>query len=153
MLRLADEFFGMKNDPDQLNVTQEVIERLKRIHPSTLAEHSTPEGPVVWILTIPTTRRVMESFLRREINEPELLDRTPVPGVYEAIYLCSALVLPEYRGKGLAAGVTAGAVAAIRRDHPVTDLFYWEFSEGGRKLAEAVSRRTGLPLSVRTAGA
>jgi GNAT superfamily N-acetyltransferase len=152
MLRLADEFFSVRTDPDQLNVTPAVIDRLKQIHPATLSDESTADGPVVWILLIPTTGVLMNRFLAREINERELLDLTPAPGVYAALYLCSALVLPEYRRKGLAAKVAGDAVAAIRRDHPITTLFYWEFSGEGRRLAEAISRECGLPLLVRAAG-
>ncbi len=152
MLRLADEFFSAKNDPDQLNVTPEIMDRLKRIHPETLSDYCTPEGPVVWILVIPTTYAVMERFLKKEINEPELLDLTPVPGVYDALYLCSALVLPEFRKQGLAAKVTVEAIASVGRDHPIKTLFYWAFSEEGRRLGEAVSRSAGLPLLLRPAG-
>lgn len=151
MLRLAGEFFAVKTDPDQLNVTPEVLERLKRIHPATLSDYGTPDGPVVWILLIPTIREVMERFLAKAINEAQLLDLTPVPASYDALYLCSALVLPEYRKQGLAAKVACGAIESIRRDHPITTLFYWEFSGEGKKLAEAVSRSSGLPLLSRAA--
>ena len=149
MLRLADEFFSVRTDPEQLNVTPEMMDRMKRIHPATLSDYSTPDGPVVWILVIPTTRAVMERFLKKDISEPQLLDFTPMPGVYDALYLCSALVLPEYRKKGLAVKVANEAIASIRGDHPIRTLFYWEFSEEGRRLAEAVSRASGLPLRLR----
>jgi hypothetical protein len=151
MLRLADDVFSVRSDPSQLNVTAGVIERLKLLHPATLSDFSTPDGPVVWILLIPTTGELMRRFLGREIDEPALLDLTPVPGIYDALYLCSALVLPEYRRKGLALKVAAGAVEAVRRDHPIATLFYWGFSDEGRALAEALSKETGLPLLARPA--
>jgi hypothetical protein len=149
MLRLADEFFSVKNDPSQLNVTPGVMEKLKRIHPATLSDHGTADGPVVWILLIPTTGGLMRRFLGKEIDEPALLDLTPVPGMYEALYLCSALVLPEYRRQGLALKVAVEAVGSIRRDHPIATLFYWGFSDEGKALAEALSKATGLPLLAR----
>lgn len=149
MLRLADEFFSVRTDPEQLNVTPEVIERLKRLHPATLSDHSTTEGPVVWILLIPTVSEVMEHFLDGRVSEARILDLTPEGASYDALYLCSALVLPEYRRRGLALKVAAGAVEAIRRDHPIATLFYWGFSAEGRRLAEAVARAAGLPLRVR----
>jgi hypothetical protein len=151
MLRLADEFFSVKNDPSQLNVTPEVMEKLKAIHPATLSDYGTPDGPVVWILLIPTTGGVMRRFINGEIDEPALLDLTPVPGTYDALYLCSALVLPEYRNRGLALKVSTDAVGAIRRDHPIGTLFYWGFSGEGKALAEALARKTGLPLLSRPA--
>jgi len=149
MLRLAEEFFSVKNDPSQLNVTPGVIEKLKRIHPATLSDHSTDDGPVVWILVIPTTGDLMRRFLDGEVDEPALLDLTPVPGSYDALYLCSALVLPDYRNRGLALRVSAAAVESVRRDHPIATLFYWAFSEEGKRLAEAVSRTTDIPLLLR----
>jgi hypothetical protein len=151
MLRLAEEFFSVKNDPSQLNVTPDVMERLKRIHPATLSDYGTADGPVVWILVIPTTNEVMRRFIGKEIDEPALLDLTPVPGTYEALYLCSALVLPEYRKQGLALKVSVGAVEAVRRDHPIATLFYWGFSDEGKALAEALAVKTGLPLLHRPA--
>ena len=151
MLRLADEFFSAKDDPSQLNVTGDMMERLKRIHPASLSDHCTRDGPVAWILLIPTTGEVMRRFLHGKIDENALLDLTPVPGTYDALYLCSALVLPEYRNRELALKVSARAVEAIRRDHPIRVLFYWEFSTGGKALAEALAKKTGLPLYSRPA--
>ena len=93
----------------------------------------------------------MEAFIGGAINERELLERTPVPGAYDALYLCSALVLPEYRGKGLAGELAAGAVADIRRDHAIRSLFYWGFSAEGDMLAASIAKRSGLPLYRRQA--
>jgi len=146
MMRLAEEFFDMKNDPDQIAVDEAVIARLGAIHPRTLSEERDENGPVAWILVIPTTTAVMEAFVRGGINERELLERTPPGAKYEALYLCSALVLPERRGKGLARSLTLDAVGAVRRDHPIRALFYWGFSGGGDALAASVARACGLPL-------
>jgi GNAT superfamily N-acetyltransferase len=146
MIRLAEEFFDMKSNPDQLSVDGESMGRLKEIHPATMSEEKDENGPIAWVLVIPTTHAVMEAFTLGEINERELLDRTPPGGVYDALYLCSALVLPEHRGKGLARRLTSRAVSAISRDHPVRSLFYWSFSGAGDALAAAVAREFDLPL-------
>ncbi len=146
MIRLAEEFFETKNDPTQISVTAEVMERLRRLHPATLTEQDDGEGPVAWILAIPTTNSLMNRFIAKQINEQELLDETPLHGTYEAVYLCSALVLPEHRGKGLAKKLTCQAIESIRMEHPIKYLFYWAFSIEGTKLAESISRKTGLPL-------
>lgn len=146
MIQLADDFFSAKNDPNQISVTPEVMERLRQLHPATMGEHSDGDGPVAWVLVIPTTKEIMERFLAEEINEQELLDLTPVGGTYEAIYLCSALVLPEFRGAGIAKGLLCNAISAIRKEHPITALFYWAFSVEGEKLAEAASHESGIPL-------
>lgn len=102
MLQLADEVFAVKNDPDQLDVNQDVLERLKRIHPATVSEYNDGNGPVAWVLLFPTTLDLMRQFLDSTISEKELFARTPLDIKYEALYLCSALVLEEYRRKGIA---------------------------------------------------
>lgn len=146
MIQLAEEFFATKNDPTQISVTPEVMERLRQLHPATLTEQDEGEGPVAWILVAPTTNDLMKRFIAKQINEQELLDETPLGGKYEAIYLCSALVLPEHRRKGLAKKLTCQAIESIRKDHPIKHLFYWAFSQEGVRLATSVAREMDLPL-------
>jgi hypothetical protein len=149
MIRLAEEFFNTRDDPDQISVTEEIMTRLRNIHPATLTEETNEQGPVAWILVIPTTEAIMERFISKEINERELLEHTPLTGSYHAIYLCSALVLPEHRGRGLALSSLCRAIDAIRRDHPIESLFFWAFSKEGERLAGAAARESGLPLHKR----
>ena len=146
MIQLADEFFDMKNDPDQLSVNEDSMARLREIHPDTISEERDENGPIAWMLVIPTTNALMEAFTRGEINERELLGRTAPGGVYDALYLCSALVLPEHRGKGLAGRLAARAVRSIQQAHPIRSLFYWAFSAEGDRLAASLARECGLPL-------
>ena len=150
MIQLADQFFETKNDPDQISVTEDVMSQLHKIHPATLSEKKNENGPIIWILILPTTFGLMEAFIGEEITERELLDKTPVGASYDAVYLCSALVLPEHRGKGLAKGLTIEAVRSIQHDHPIKYLFYWPFSPEGEHLAKSIARELGLPLRQRT---
>ena len=149
MIELAEDFFAAKNDPDQIAVNEEVMGRLRRIHPATLGEVADEHGPIAWMLVIPTTRQLMEQFLAKKITERELLDLTHGGTSFDAVYLCSALVLPEHRHKGLAHRLALEAVSALQRDHPITELFYWSFSREGTRLAESISRSLDLPLSRR----
>lgn len=146
MIRLAEEFFETKNDPAQITVDGETMDRLRRIHPGTLTEQTDEKGPIAWILVIPTTSAVMEKFVAKEINERELLDVTPLGATYDALYLCSALVLPEHRGKGVAKRLLSQAVRSIQKDHPIKHLFTWAFSVEGERLADSVARECTLPL-------
>jgi GNAT superfamily N-acetyltransferase len=146
LIQLADEVFDMKNDPQQLNVDQEVIRRLSSMHPSTLSEYVNGNGPVAWVLVIPTTTKLMNWFLEGEISERELFDLTPLDVSYEALYLCSALVLDEYRRKGITKRLVLSALETIRKDHPLKALFVWPFTEDGDRAAEAIAKLTGLPL-------
>lgn len=146
MIKLAEEFFGARNDPAQISVTKSQIRKLKAIHPCAMLEKRTSKGPIAWILVFPTTKDLMMKFLNGKINERELLNKTPIRKKYEAIYLCSALVLPEFRRKGIAKKLICKSVGLIIKQHPIKYLFYWEYSIAGKKLANSIRNKFGLPL-------
>lgn len=150
MIQLAEDIFAYKSDPNQLDVDQEVIEKLHRIHPATLSEYDDGDGPVAWVLLIPTTLDLMHKFLEHKISEKELFDLTSEDTVYDALYLCSALVLEEYRRKGLTKQLSLTAIEKIRKDHPLKALFVWAFSKEGDLASEAIARIASLPLYKRT---
>jgi ribosomal protein S18 acetylase RimI-like enzyme len=149
MIQLAEDVFASRTDTNQLSVDEKIIRRLQRIHPATISEYDDGNGPVVWILVIPTTFELMNMFLEKIISEKELYELTPLNTRYEALYLCSAMALPEYRGKGIAKRLTIQAIESIRKDHPIKSLFVWAFSTEGDALAEKVASLTGLPLKKR----
>ena len=146
MLALIDEVFATRNDPAQLQVNEQVIAKLEQIHPATLSEYNEGNGPAVWILLIPTTTELMNLFLTGHISEQELFDRTQPAMQYEAVYLCSATALPEYRGKGHAKKLCLEAIEHIRSQHPLKALFVWPFTKEGNALAEKIAIQSGLPL-------
>jgi GNAT superfamily N-acetyltransferase len=146
LINLAEKVFAVKSDPNQLDVNQDVIEQLKRIHPATVSEYSDKNGPVAWLLLIPTTLDLMKSFLAKEISEKELFELTPLNSSYEALYLCSALVLEEYRRRGVIKQLALKAIEDIRKEHPLKALFVWAFSKEGDIASETISRLTSLPL-------
>ena len=149
MIKLAEEFFETKNDPDQISVTEEIVKKLHELHPNTMSEKKNENGPIAWVLVIPTTDQLMEEFISKAINEKELLDQTPRGIKYDALYLCSALVLPEERGKGLAKDLLIGAVRSIQKQHPIKTLFYWSFSPEGKGLATSIAKALHTPLRER----
>ena len=146
MIQLAEDVFAVKNDPDQLDVNQDVIERLQKLHPSTVSEYANADGPVAWILLIPTTIDLMNQFLENKIPEKELFELTPENTPYEALYLCSAMVLEEYRRQGIAKRLILAAIENIRKDHPLKALFIWPFTNEGDRVSETIARLISLPL-------
>jgi hypothetical protein len=146
LIELSDEVFSSRTDPDQLNVNEKVMEHLQLIHPDTISEYDDGNGPVCWILCIPTTLYLMHQFINKEISERELYELTPLNTKYEAIYMCSALLLEEFRGKGIAQNLAVNAIESIQKDHSIKALFFWAFSNEGEKLAEKLSRLMELPL-------
>lgn len=150
LIRLADATFAVRNDPSQLNVNEEIMARLRKIHPRTISEYSNENGPVAWVLLIPTTLRLMHRFLKEEISEKDLFNLTPENAEYDALYLCSALVLEEYRRKGIVRNLVMEAISEIRKDHPLQALFVWPFTREGELTAEAIARSASLPLYKRS---
>lgn len=146
LIRLADEVFAVKNDPSQLDVNQEVLERLQKIHPATVSAFDDGNGPVAWVLLIPTTLELMNRFLESQISERELFNLTPLDAKYDAIYLCSALVLEEFRRKGITKKLALKAIENIRENHPLKAAFVWAFSTEGDLAAEMIARSAMLPL-------
>ena len=146
MLALVGEVFDVKNDPSQLDVTPAVMEQLAALHPATMSEVSDEHGPILWLLGIPTTTDIMQNFLEAEISEQQLLDMTHPWDNFEAIYMCSATVLPEHRHKGLASKKAIEVINKIKADYPIKALYYWKFSNEGEWLANSISKKTGLPV-------
>ena len=146
MLQLATEVFDVKNDDNQLDVNEEVLEKLRLIHSNTVSEFNDENGPVIWLIAIPTTIELMELFVDSKITERELLDLTPVNSLYQVLYLCSALVLPEYRRQGKTLQMALTAINNIKKEHPIKYLFVWSFSKEGDALAQKISSITQLPL-------
>ncbi|MGV9013731.1 MAG: hypothetical protein ACOH13_14150 [Flavobacteriales bacterium] len=149
LIQLAEDSFAAHDDPQQLVVTPEVLARLRCLHPATVSERTEADGPVAWVLLLPTTLALMEQWLAGTITEKELYEQTPDQGPYEAVYLNSALVLEEYRGRGISKELTIAALEDIRQDHPVKALFNWPFSPQGAAVAQAVAKHVGLPMHVR----
>jgi hypothetical protein len=146
MVQLANSVFDSRSDPSQLNVNEDVINRLHSIHPATLSEYDDGNGPVAWILVFPTTTELMENFISDRISERQLYELTPIETKYTTLYLCSALVLPEYRGRGIAIRLTVQAIGSIKKDHPIQSLFVWPFSKEGDNLAEKIAGLTSMAL-------
>lgn len=146
MIQLASEVFDAHNDPKQLDVDESVIEQLQQLHPSCVSEFIEGDGPVIWLILIPTTEKLMNEFIEKKISERELLNQTPLHIKYDALYLCSVMVLEEFRRKGLAKKIALEAIKKIRFDHPIKKIFTWNFSKEGSLLAESISREESLPL-------
>ncbi len=146
MMQLIDQVFAVKNDPEQLDVDEQVMQHLLRLHPATFAEYSDENGPVAWVLVIPTTLALMQRFIRSEINEKQLVDHTPAGEPLEALYLCSATVLEEYRRQGLTRRLALESIEKIRKQHPLKALFVWPFSDEGDAAAAVIAAEAGLPL-------
>lgn len=146
MIELVDEVFNVKNDPDQLDIDEEVMRRLLEIHPASVSEIADDNGPITWLIIFPTLDDLIKKFVRKEITEKELFYKTIPKADYQCIYLCSVVTLPEFRKRGLTIDMTLRAIEQIREDHYITSLCVWAFTHEGNYMAEKLSEITSLPL-------
>ena len=148
MLYLIDEVFDTRKDLNQLQVNQQVMKKLEKIHPATLSEFADENGPSVWVLVIPTTTTIMNDFLSGKISEKDILTKTKSGEKYTCIYLCSVTTLPEYRGKGKSKKLCLQAIKAICKDNPIDALFVWPFTKEGETLARSLAKECKLSLQI-----
>lgn len=149
MMTLAEDTFGTRDDPDQMPVTQESAEKLNLLTPDWLAYKVDPTGKLkAFAVVTPTTREIAERFLAGEITEREILELTTPQERYSALYLCSAITVPEYQRQGLATDLFKELIAGIS----LTDdalLFAWTFNEGGTALAKRLESDLGKEIKIR----
>jgi len=86
----------------------------------------------------------MHKFPAKEISERELFEMTPLNIKYDAVYLWSALVLKEYRRKGITKNLVLTGIGKIRKKHPLKAAFAWAFSQEGDLAAENIARLANL---------
>ncbi len=63
MIALAESTFDAHNDKRQLDIDEEIMEQLFAIHPASVSEYTEGNGPLIWVLLIPTTDENMKLFL------------------------------------------------------------------------------------------
>lgn len=148
-MRLADEFFSAKNDPNQLDVNEAVMAQLHAVHPACVGEYNNENGPAAWSIVIPVTRYVMELFLACQLSKKELFERTLREKEFSALYLCSALVLPEFRRKGIIKNLVLSSLREIQKTYRIQELCCWAFSSEGKQLAEKIAGEARLPIYFR----
>jgi|GEM_PF-145556 len=149
LIQLAEQTFHASEDSEQISMTAADRAQLARLHPACIRERRVGDEPVAWMLLFPTSTALMERFLAGMIGERSLLHDTPAGAMYEAVYICSALVLEEFRARGIARELACEALREIRATQPIDALFIWPFSAAGEALARSVARETGLPLRIR----
>lgn len=142
IFRLAEDVFGTTTDPDQIPPTPEYRAKIDRLHPESTAYRVDDSGNIVgFVFVVPTTKEIMERFLKGEITERAILDLTQPRATYSALYLCAAYVNPQHRRQGLATAMFREVLGKLPLSSDAT-LFYWPFTEEGEQLARAVTQKT-----------
>lgn len=147
ILTKTDEIFGVSNDPFQIPVTKETWDKMIYLHPESITYKLNDKGKLMgWFGVVPTTIDLMNKFVNGEISENEMFDRTDKQVNPEALYLGGVVVLPEYRNRGIATELLKESIIKFRKINPNIKLFYWAFSEEGKKLAGKIAKDLNLDI-------
>ena len=146
---IAEQYYGTAQDQNQIPITKASQQKLRQLHPSAVLFQLIDGEPVSWIVVVPTTRILAEQFVRGEITEKNLFDQTVPSERYEALYFCSVFTVPDHQRKGYATALLQQAIADI----PLTKdpyFFGWTFSAEGAAMHQALTKKFGITVHLRT---
>jgi hypothetical protein len=148
ILRIAKREFETDTDKDQIQPQGAYKDPIWKRNPNALNIIKEGKKFVGYTYLIPTSKELMNRFLKRGITERELRDITikQNPDV-EAIYLCAAYIEPEYRNNGLAKKAAIKSIRAISKgmkNKPY--LFFWGYSKEGEKSAKGIANEIKFQL-------
>ena len=153
MMFIAEAIYGTHDDPEQMRICDESWRKLQSISSNCLRYEVDSEGkPISWVLALPTTIELMERFLTRQINEQQILDLTPQLPMYDAVYLLSAITVPEHRRRGLSFQLGLETLQLL----PITPnakLFAYPVSAEGAALTEKFAAFLNRPIATREGSA
>lgn len=149
LLELVDDVFETRNDPTQIAFSEAEMEKMESLHSGCLQESANTDGPISWVSVIPTSLELMNLFVQGALTERQLFEATEETTPKQAVYLCSAIVLPEFRRSGIAFDLSVNSIRSIQGDQKIEAAFVWPFTDEGEALAQKVASSCGLSLFVR----
>ena len=145
-MEISEKFFQTEFDPDQIPVNNDSERKLLSIHKHTIIFKNEKGGDLVaWVVIIPTSISTMNKFLNKKITEKELLEMAVKEKNFDALYLCSIFVIPEYRRKGYAKKLIIEAIEKLQSNRNAP-LYCWVYSEEGEKLISNLSETLNRPI-------
>jgi ribosomal protein S18 acetylase RimI-like enzyme len=138
---LVVETFGIDVDPEQLPPTPEVWQKLLEMNKNSIVVKRTDDGELIGsVCVVPTNEELMQKFIDAEITEKQLFEMTPLQKNYETIYVCAAIIKPEYRKQGWATKMLTESIVGVENGKEA-QLFCWTVSPEGEKLVSALERK------------
>lgn len=139
-LEITENFFETENDPNQIPINKDSEDKILSIHKDAIiVKNDENDEPIAWCVIIPTSIDTMNKFLNKEITEKELMNIACIEKKFEALYLCSVFVIPEYRNKGYAKNLMTEGINKLQGNNQ-TPLYYWAYSNEGKELVNSLSK-------------
>ena len=146
--KLAEKYFKMEHDPDQIPASIENVRWINKHIPECVNVMKNYQEIIGFTFIIPATRKLMNEFISGKISENSMFEEVKKSVNYrnfETIYLCSAFVKPEYRRKGLALEGFVKSIEILmekRNIRPI--LFYWEYTPEGGRMCKSIADKLNL---------
>jgi len=152
VIKLAEDYFGTHYDKEQAKITKERGIWIHDNLPDCLNIIKCNNEVIGFTFILPATKLLMKKFIMHKINEEQLFKK--VQNLinfknFETLYLCSAFIKPEFRGKGLATKGFTKSIKKITKNKQKPTLFYWAYSKEGNKLALKIAKLTKLKIKKR----
>lgn len=152
--KLAEEYFEMEDDPDQIPATSGNRDWVFNNIPECLNVIRNDGEIIGYTFIIPSSRELMERFIDEEITDNEMFEEIKKLKFYDgidAVYLCASFIKPEFRGRGLAVKGRAKSIKKIieKRGRDDLVLYFWSYSEEGKKSCLRVAEELGLEIKER----
>lgn len=144
-VKLHVEEFEVESDFEQIQEEDVPYEKLIKNdceEECILKDHDVVIGSTFVILT---SIDIMNLFLQGKITERELLFESRKIKSYNSIYLCSSIIIQEYRRFGLifeAGKILLKKIIEKNNFNPV--IFGWTFSEAGSNLLKKTAKHFNL---------
>lgn len=151
---MLEAYFHTQDDPEQMQIGKSSGRNwIKADIPECARVIKYGDTVVGSTLVLPATLSMMQDFIAHRISEAQLAEKIMDESIdyakMQAIYLCSAFVAAEHRGKNLAIQALIQSIQNIMPQDKKLPLFYWAYSEAGEKIAEKVATQLRLEFFAR----
>jgi ribosomal protein S18 acetylase RimI-like enzyme len=102
--------------------------------------------PIAWSVMLPTSKNTRDRFLKKEINEKQMLDEAVKNPSFESVNIFAVIVLPEYRQQGLAKELLNYQIKYFQDEYKVADFFAWIFSPEGEKIIKSLEKTHSIRI-------
>lgn len=148
--KMASDYFGMSQDPEQIPATDDVKKWIIDNIPECLNIIRNDEKIVGYTFVLPSTREIARRFVSKQITEKTMFEEIKKLDIYgdvDAVYLCAAFLDEPYRGKGFVnQGLKKTLDIIINKSGRKPLLYMWAWSEEGKKAGNRIAKNCGLEL-------
>jgi predicted GNAT family acetyltransferase len=144
--KIAARLFGTDLDETQAQPTLENALALISLEKENFICLKEDNKIIGWSVVLPTSRAEMTRFLNRGINEKELFSIAVTQKSFEALYLMAVIVLPEFRGQGVAQSLMKSQITHFREKYSINDFYSLILTREGQKFIRALERNLNISI-------